>query len=220
MTRRKHTNNSSRQRLLIAQQAAKILAKSGNRDYLAAKNKAVQNLGIVDTNQLPTNIEIEQALVEYQQLFCSNEQPEAVRTLRAAAIKAMKLFSDFSPKLVGSVLTGTSDTHSPIHLHVFADTSEEMTVFLINQKIPYEIGEQKVRYGQDVYETQPTFNFIAGDVRFLLTVFLSTGKKQIPLSPINGKMMERANLSEVELLLDESLNEHSSSDSIVDDFFS
>ncbi len=199
MTRRKHKNN--RPRLLIAQQAAKILSKSGNRDFLAAKNKAAQQLGIFDTNQLPTNIEIEQALIEYQRLFHADEQPEIVRNLRQAALKAMALLSDFSPRLVGSVLTGTSDKHSPVHLHVFADTSEAITVFLINQHIPFEIGEQKVRYGHDVQEIQPTFNFYAGDDRFLLTVFLSHGKKQTPLSPIDGKMIQRANLEEVKSLV-------------------
>ncbi|MFV2059437.1 MAG: hypothetical protein ACC653_02065 [Gammaproteobacteria bacterium] len=202
MTRRKHNNN--RQRQLIAQQAAKILAKSGNRDYLAAKNKAVERLGILDSKQLPTNSEIEIALIEYQRLFCSDEQPEIVNSLRLAALKAMKLFSDFSPKLVGSVLAGTSDKHSPVHLHVFADTSEDLTVFLINQHIPYEIGEQKVRYGHDNLETQATINFYAGDIRFLLTVFVAEGKKQIPMSPITAKTMQRANLNEVEKLVEAS----------------
>lgn len=201
MTRRKHKNN--RQRLLIAQQAAKILAKSGNRDYLAAKNKAVERLGIIDTRQLPANSEIEQALIEYQRLFCSDEQPEIVRNLRQAALKAMKLFSDFSPKLVGSVLAGTSDKHSPVHLHVFANTTEELTVFLINHNIPFEIGEQKVRYGQNNQELQPTFNFYAGEVRFLFTVFVTQGKKQAPLSPVDAKTMHRANVGEVERLLGE-----------------
>ncbi|VAW94921.1 hypothetical protein MNBD_GAMMA22-1692 [hydrothermal vent metagenome] len=199
MTKRKHKDN--RQRLLIAQQAAKILAKSGNRDFLAAKNKAVERLGILDKTQLPTNIEIERALIEYQRIFCGDEQPQIVFSLRQAALKAMKLFADFSPKLVGSVLAGTSDQHSPVHLHLFADTSEDITVFLIEQRIPFEIGEQKVRYGHDVHEFQPTFNFYAGDVRFLLTVFVSHGKKQSPLSPIDGKTMPRANTMEVEKLL-------------------
>jgi len=217
MTRRKHTSNANRQRSLIAQQAAKILAKSGNRDYLAAKNKAVEQLGILDTNQLPTNSEIEQALIEYQRIFCSNEQADIIRDLRQAAFKAMKLFSDFAPKLVGSVLAGTSDKHSPVHLHVFTNTIEELTVFLINQKIPYEIGEQKIRYGHDVQDVQPTFNFFAGDIRFLLTVFVSSGKKQIPLSPIDGKTMERAGLREVEHLLEEPKN---TSTTVVDEFFS
>ncbi|MFV1982639.1 MAG: hypothetical protein ACC657_03795 [Thiohalomonadales bacterium] len=201
MTRRKHKN--TRQRLLIAQQAAKILAQSGNRDYFAAKNKAVENLGILDKNQLPTNIEIEHALIEYQRLFCSENQPEIVRKLRQAALKAMRLFSDFSPKLVGSVLAGTSDEHSPVHLHIFANISEDVTVFLINQHIPFEIGEQKVRYGHDIHELQPTFNFYAGDVRFVLTVFVAEGKKQTPLSPIDAKTMHRANLQEVEQLLED-----------------
>jgi hypothetical protein len=202
MMRRKHKNN--RQRQLIAQQAAKILAKSGDRDYFAAKNKAVERLGILDTSQLPTNIEIEKALIEYQRIFCSDEQPEIVNTLRQAALKSMKLFAEFSPKLVGSVLAGTSDKNSPVHLHVFANTSEDLTVFLINQHIPFEIGEQKVRYGHDNMEIQPTMNFYAGDVRFALTVFVAEGKKQIPLSPVDAKTMHRANLNEVEKLVEES----------------
>lgn len=51
---------------------------------------------------------------------------------------------------------------------------------------------------------QPTFNFCAGDVRFLLTVFVAQGKKQAPLSPVDAKTMQRANISEVERMLENS----------------
>jgi len=200
MTRRKHKNN--RQRLLIAQQAAVILSKSGNRDFLAAKTKAAQRMGVLDTNQLPTNIEIEQALIDYHRLFCSEQQPKIVRDLRQAALKAMRIFSDYSPKLVGSVLAGTADEHSPVHLHIFADTAEELTIFLINQHIPFDVGEQKIRFGHDSEQIQTTFSFIAGEVNFLLTVFIAEGQRQAPMSPVDGKTMKRANLSEVENLLE------------------
>jgi len=199
MTRRKHKNN--RQRLLIAQQAAVILSESGNRDFLAAKTKAAQRMGVFDTTQLPNNIEIEQALIDYHRLFCSTEQPKMLRSLRQAALKAMTLFSNFTPKLVGSVLAGTSDEHSPVHLHVFANTTEELTVFLINQHIPFDIGEQKVRFGPDSEQIQSTFSFIAGEIKFLLTVFVAQGQRQAPMSPVDGKTMKRANLGEVQNLL-------------------
>ena len=104
-------------RLHLAQRAAQILLESGNRDFHAAKQKAAQQLGAADTKSLPSNSEIELALVEYQRLFRANSQPEHLDRLRQIAIEAMRFLYEFNPRLVGSVLSGTADEHSVIRLH-------------------------------------------------------------------------------------------------------
>ena len=56
-------------RRAVAQEAARVMSEHGVRDFLFAKRKAAERFGIVDGSLLPRNIEIEEALQEYQRLF-------------------------------------------------------------------------------------------------------------------------------------------------------
>ncbi|MCK4864838.1 MAG: hypothetical protein KAT06_05380 [Gammaproteobacteria bacterium] len=199
MSQRDH--NHMRQHL--AQRAAQILLDSGNRDFQSAKQKAAQQLGAADTTSLPSNSEIESALVEYQRLFRASSQPENLQHLRQVAIEAMHFLNDFHPKLVGSVLSGTADEHSVIRIHLFAETVESIGFYLQDKKIPHELGERRLRIGIDQFQNYSTYEFIVDEVRVELTVFLPK-QKQIPLSPIDGKPVQRASVSDVELLLNSS----------------
>lgn len=184
----------------LAQRAAQILLESGTRDFQSAKQKAAQQLGAADTKSLPSNPEIETALMEYQRLFRANSQPENLQHLRQVAIEAMNFLSNFNPRLVGSVLSGTADEHSVIRLHLFADTVESVGFYLQDNKIPNELGERRLRIGVDQYQNYSTYEFIVDEVRVELVVFLPK-QRQIPLSPVDGKVMKRADITEVELLL-------------------
>ena len=192
-----------RQRL--AQRSAQILLDSGSRDFKAAKQKAAQQLGATDTKSLPNNAEIEMALSEYQRLFRANSQPEHLNRLRQIAIEAMQFLSRFSPKLVGSVLRGTADEHSIIRLHLFADTVESVGFYLLDNQIPYKLGERRLKTGADHYQQFSTYEFVVDEARVELMVFLPK-QRQVPLSHIDGKVMKRADITEVELLLHDSSN--------------
>ena len=62
-----HTDDS---RHLLAQEAARIMAEEGVRDFRFAKRKAAERLGFDPRSlHLPTNLEVEQALAEHQRLF-------------------------------------------------------------------------------------------------------------------------------------------------------
>ncbi|MCW8902069.1 MAG: hypothetical protein OQK95_15500 [Gammaproteobacteria bacterium] len=196
MSQRDHTH--MRQRL--AQKTAQILLDSGTRDFKAAKQKAAQQLGATDTKSLPNNAEIELALSEYQRIFRSTSQPEHLSRLREIAIEAMRFLSDFKPRLVGSVLSGTADQHSIIRIHLFADTVESIGFYLLDNKIPHELGERRLKVGVDQYQLYSTYEFVVDEVRVELVVFLPKQKK-IPLSPVDGKVMKRADITEVEELL-------------------
>jgi len=189
-----------RQRL--AQKTAQILLESGVRDFYAAKQKAAHQLGATDTKSLPTNSEIELALSEYQRLFHATTQPEHLSHLREIAIEAMQFFKAFNPRLVESVLSGTADKHSVIKLHVFADTVESVGFYLHDNKIPNKLGECRLKITTEQFQSCSTYAFIVNDVQIELVVFLAK-QKQIPLSPIDGKPMKRADITEVELLLNQ-----------------
>jgi hypothetical protein len=187
-------------KMLVAREAARILAEEGRKDYLVAKTKAAERLGVDSKTALPTNIEVEQALQAHQMLFQAQTHQPMLKELRMAAVEAMRLFSGFNPRLVGPVLSGVASEHSEVALHLFADSAKDVVLFLIEQKIPYDSGEKRYRFGGE-YEFIPTLEFVAGDVPFQLSVFPKDGIRQSPLSPVDGKPMRRANLAEVEGLL-------------------
>lgn len=187
-------------RLRLAQKTAQILLESGMRDFQSAKQKAALQLGVKDTKSLPSNSEIELALSEYQRLFHSKSQPEHLEKLRKIAIEAMQFLAGFHPRLVGSVLSGTADVHSIIRLHVFSETVESVGFYFQDKKIPCKLNERRLRITTDQYQNYSTYEFIVDDILIELVVFLPKNK-QTPLSPIDSKPMKRADITEVELLL-------------------
>ncbi len=185
----------------IAQEAARLLVESGGRNYLQAKRKAAQQLGVSDARYLPNNREVEQALADYQRLFHADSQPVHLRELRRTALEAMRFLHSFSPKLVGPVLEGTADRYCEVNLHVFADLAEEVGGFLLEHGIPFELTDRRLRVTADEHGCLPEYRFLAGDVPVALTAFSGPAGRHAPLSPVDGRPMRRASLAEVEALL-------------------
>ncbi len=127
----------------IAAAAARMIAEDGA-DYGTAKRKAArQILGNqkVRGDILPDNAQIEDEVREYQALFFGETHAERLRHLRQLALALMRELSDFRPYLTGAVLNGTAGEHSDIHLQLFAESSKEVAVFLLNQNVNYEVSE-------------------------------------------------------------------------------
>jgi hypothetical protein len=188
-------------RLQIAQVTARIMVQEGINDYQIAKNKAVAQLGIPHTKNLPSNSEIEAEVLIYQRLFLGEAHTNHIRKLREVAIKAMRLFQEFSPRLVGNVLQGTAHQHSEVQLHLFTDVPENIAFFLMKQEIPYEMGEKKYRQATQQVITFPSYHFMAGEQAISLVVFAEKDIRWSPPSPIDNKPMRRADLRAVETLL-------------------
>ena len=186
----------------MAQKTAQIILESGTRDFQAAKKKAALQLGAADTKNLPNNTEIELALSEYQRIFRADSQPRHLEKMRQIAIEAMRFLDCFKPRLVGSVLSGTADEHSDIKLHVFADTVESVGFYLHDNKIPHVLGERRLKITADQYQVYSTYEFVVDDIQVELLIFLPKQNKN-PLSPIDGRPMKRADITDIELLLNE-----------------
>lgn len=195
------TTRDQQMRQRLALEAARILLHSGHHDYHMAKLKAAQHLGAADTRNLPSNAEIEQALSEHQRLFVDHAHSQRLTQLRQAALEAMRIFSSFRPRLVGSVLSGTASQHAVVELHLFADAPEEVIFFLLDQGVPYEEGQRRLRHMKQKVHSYPVYRFLAGDVGLELLVMPTEGMRQAPLSPVDGRPMQRATIGMVEELL-------------------
>jgi len=197
------SSKSVQARERIAKEAARLMCEEGVRDYQLAKRKAIERLRIADRRLLPSNEEIEAAVSEYQRLFRSHTQPRRLAELRRTAVRAMRFLAPFEPRLVGAVLSGTADEHSDVCLHLFAETAEEVGLFLIDNGIPHEHGDRAVRLAAEDIQRLPTCRFMADDVPVELVVFAARARRKVPLSPVDGRPMQRATLRVVESLADD-----------------
>ncbi len=84
------------------------MAEHGIEDFLQAKRKAADRLGVNDVAVLPKNIEIEDALRAHQRLFGRDTHDHTLKEQRRIALDTMRILAEFQPRLVGSVLTGTA----------------------------------------------------------------------------------------------------------------
>ena len=194
---------AQRVRMEVAQLAAKLLAVDSAPDYLAAKRKAAAQLGVRLDRFMPTNREIEQALVEYQRLFQHDAQRECVQARRRTAVDAMKFLSAFRPLLTGPVLAGTATEHSEIILHLYSSTPAEIGLFLDSHVIPHRPCDWTVKIKAREWIDLPAFRFVAGHADVVLVVFSNERRNIKPLSPIDGRPMRRATISELQTLLQE-----------------
>lgn len=188
-------------RVRIAAEAARIMAEEGVRDFQMAKRKAIARLNLAQQRDLPTNEEIDAALAEHLHLFHGARLASDTRRLREIAVAAMAFLSPFEPRLVGPVLAGTVTPASEVQLHVSADTPEQVTLFLSDHNIPFRLNERRVKFGGDRYKNISTYQFTADGVTVELYVFDPRTARETPLSPIDGRPMRRANLKEIEQLL-------------------
>ena len=198
---RKKINNGERARLMVAQEAARIIVNQGMRDYGLAKKKAAERLGLRGRGSLPGNAEIEQAVSEHLQLFAGDAHTDLLQTMRQAALSAMQMLSPFTPRLVGPVLNGTADANSAVNLHVFADSAESIAHALEQNGLSYKPYERRLKSRRDRAETYAGFEFHHGEASVQATVFPVDGIRQAPMSPIDGKPMKRADEKAVRELL-------------------
>ena len=144
---RNHAHKRDLMREQLAHQAAKLMAEGGITDHAFAKRKAARQLGAADTQHLPSNQEVDDALHSYRALYQHDSHPGILRRLREEALAAMRLLAEFRPYLTGSVLSGTAGAQSDINLMLFSDDAKAVLLFLLKHKIEFEDGEWKVRVG-------------------------------------------------------------------------
>ncbi|KAF0205547.1 MAG: hypothetical protein FD173_888 [Gallionellaceae bacterium] len=142
-----HPQRRDLMREQLAHLSARLIAEGGITDFAFAKRKAAKQLGAADTQHLPSNHEVEEALHSYRALYQHESHPAILFQLREEALAAMHLLAEFNPYLTGSVLSGTAGELSDINLMLFSDDAKAVLLFLLKHNIEFEDGEWKVRVG-------------------------------------------------------------------------
>lgn len=198
---RRSVSGSDRARQVLAQEAARIICEQGIEDYRLAKIKAAERLGLSEHGSLPGNPEIEQAINEHLALFGRESHNHLLQTLRHAALAAMELLEVYTPRLVGPVLHGTAGATSAVNLHVFADSPELVAWTLDESRVQYRPFERRLKSRRDQTDRFAGFRFDLRDASIEATVFPFDGIRQAPISPIDGKPMQRADTRAVRELI-------------------
>lgn len=184
----------------VVQEAARIICEDGLADYRLAKQKAVERLGLGFGTPLPSNADIQDAVIQYQRLFGGRAYAERLGKLRRTAVQAMRLLKDYRPRLVGAVATGaTTDAHK-VQLHCFADKPEQIDMLLEDCGLRFEVSERRYRLANGENLDVPVLTFMAEDVGVDVAMFPERGMREAPLSPADGQPMKRLELAAAELL--------------------
>jgi hypothetical protein len=198
-SRRNDTNTNLR--LVLAQEAARLIRDHGIENFHTAKLKAADKLGFNNYGALPSNTEIEQALAEHNRIFGQDKHVALLASLRKAAVLVMHDLHMFRPCLVGSVLSGNVTEHSSIDLHVFCDAAELVGMQLTTCGFRHTATSRRYRMRREQVEAYPGYQFYVEDCGVEVTVFLERRKGHAPLCPVSGRPMARVGVRDVELLV-------------------
>jgi len=186
----------------IAHLAARMLAEDGLDDWGLAKRKAARTLGLTDSRCLPTNTELEAALIEYQRIFDEEGQREQLHWLRSQALDLMEVFERFDPHLTGQVLSGAIGKYPTIDMHLFTDDEKAIEFYLLNQSIPYDQSQQRV-FICGVAEILPSFDLNVEGTDVHLLQFSSADRRQPVRFTAEGRTVGRAGRASLRARLDE-----------------
>jgi hypothetical protein len=137
-----HALKSAQMRTQIAERAGRLMAEHGIRDYALAKRKAARQLGFPEGAGLPSNDEVDQALMQRQSLFEPHGQRLLLSELQEEALQVMQTFDRFNPLLTGAVASGAVSRHSLIELDIQGGSSKDFEQFLVNREIEFKIMDQ------------------------------------------------------------------------------
>lgn len=143
--------SSDRSRFLLAEATARLISEQGISDYSLAKRKAARQLGLADGHAMPSNEEVDLALIERQGLYEPGEHAQNLQVLRREALEVMTVFSRFEPTLTGAVASGAVSEYSLIELEVSVESSKDFEQFLVNREIEFKIQDRGAHMGYLIY---------------------------------------------------------------------
>ena len=192
---------ADQQRTVIAQQAARLVLDQGISDYGVAKRKAAERLGTVSPALLPSNREVEQAVLEHRRLFGGRAADDLLTDLRRGALEAMRFFVAYSPRLVGGVLSGAVSEHMPITLHLHTDSAEDVPRLLLDSQMSFKTADARLRYSGERTRRCPSHQFSVDGYDYQVLVLPADAIREAPASPVDGRPERRAGVGELEQLL-------------------
>lgn len=195
---------------MIACEAARLMYEDGVREYRDAKRKAAKRFGPEKAlslgSHLPTNAEIHEELAKLIAVREEEALPERLLRLRRAALGYLEMFADFSPYLVGSVLSGAVTERSDIDIHIFSDSIEAVENLLKEHGVGFETETVPIRKGGVVKDYTHVYLEHEGVV-VECSVYPEKERHNRTVSSITGRPMERAGATQLKKLIADSLGE-------------
>lgn len=188
-------------RRAIAAQAARLIAEDGLADFGSAKRKAARQLGFRESDGLPDNDEIEEALRTYQTLYQNDEQRARLLDLRQTALDVMREFEAHTPYLTGPAWKGTASRGGAADINLFTDLEKQVELKLLGMGITYTTSERP-HFNRSLNRKVPVFSFDVEGVPVNLIVYGKSDERGAARADASGQA-ERGNLTAVELLIDE-----------------
>ncbi len=192
---------NSKLRRQIAFEAARLMYFREESEYYRAKQKAAKRLckDWVKPAELPTNAEIRDEIQSLARVYEGSQRTDDLLQMRLVALRSMRLLSSFSPRLIGSVLTGHVRSGSDIDLHIFSDSLEAVTGTLDTELMSYEVERKQVRKN----DLTQIFTHVHIDEVFPieLTIYGTQQRSHVFRSSITGKSIERASIAQLEQFL-------------------
>ncbi len=188
----------------VAAEAARIIATEGQYNYHAAKRKAAMRIGVNERLALPANLEVQEALQAYLQLYGGEEHRENLGHMRSAAVEVMRFLDPWPSRLVGAVLDGTAGRHARITLHVFCDSPDSLVHHMMERGVPFRQEQRQIRWHDGAHRTLPLFVIEREPFLIEMLIFDELQVRQSPPCPIDGKPQRRATVEDVERLLGDS----------------
>jgi len=102
-------------------------------------------------------------------------------TLRAqleAALQAMTLLANYSPRLAGLLATGHAERRLPVVLHLCAEHVDEVHRTLVARDIPVRTFATRLHIPREGAQVLPGIGFFAGAQEFRLLVFSESQFRQ------------------------------------------
>ena len=185
----------------VAREAARLRYDEPDlyREYIHAKREASKRLGL---DVLPDNKSI---FMYYQEIADMREGREErlvlLKKMRLEALKWMKLFEDFSPKVLGSVKRGDVTSKSDIDIHVLVDDDyDDFLDFLGRKRIYYDYRVNTVRNNKEVKDYHHVM--IDGEFRCEITIYLR--EEYVPQTcSIFGDKIKGITVKQLEKILNE-----------------
>ena len=192
----------SKLRRQIAWEAARLMYFREEPEYYRAKMKAAKSIfrGWVHPADLPSNGEIRDEVQIFARILEGDQRTERLKEWRLEALWMMSQLEVFSPRLIGSVLTGHIRNGSDIDIHVFSDHLEAVTSRLDGEHLIYDVERKSVTKA-GVAQTF-THIHIKDRAPFDLTLYPPHKRSHRFTCAITGKAMERASLAEFKSFLE------------------
>ena len=113
------------------------------------------------------------------------------------ALEAMQMLARFEPRLTGPLAEWTADPRLPIVLHVQADHSDDVRMYLDEQQIPTRSMETRLHIPRSASQNLPGLGFIAGAQEILVWIFTPAQFRQRLRVRSESAPSQRLNLQSV-----------------------